>query len=567
MSTGTTPARPTPDQPLSFDEPTGVAARGTVVVLPGRGERPGVYQRLGKRLAADAYRVRVVGDATEHLEEITVQVKALLGDADRPGPAVLVGSDTGALLALRLVARGAVAVDGLILAGLPDPDRRFEVSADAEAEVRASCPTHQQLLRDRERAVFQAGTLTSERIPGALREPVRPAQVQVPVLGLHGDNDQVSPLEWVPAHYAGLPQVELLTVADGRHDVLNAANHRSVAASVVLWLERLKLGAETAPIVRPMQPSEQVPPADQSPRRDVLITADELRDQLHGDEPPTLLDVRWALGDPDGHRHYLDGHIPGAVYVDLDTELAAHGAPGAGRHPLPELADLQEAARRWGVRTGRPVVIYDNAGDTAAARAWWLLRWAGVPDVRLLDGALKAWREHGFELASGEERPPAGDVELRAGQLPVLTADQAAALAEDTDGVLLDARAGERYRGEVEPIDPRAGHIPGALSAPTADNLTADGTFRPTAELRDRFAQLKAGSAEVGVYCGSGVTAAHEIAALAVAGIPAALYPGSWSAWSSDPDRPAATGAEPGTAPHHPEQSPASTTPSSGESP
>ena len=563
----TTPTRPTPDQPLSFDEPDGVAARGTVVVLSGRGERPGVYQRLGKRLAADAYRVRVVGDATEHLEEITVQVKALLGDADRPSPAVLVGSDSGALLALRLVARGTVAVDGLILAGLPDPDRQLTVAAEAEAEVRASCPTHQKLLRDTERAVFQAGALTTERIPDALREPVDPANVQVPVLGLHGDNDQVSPLERVSADYAGLPEVELLTVADGRHDVLNAANHRSVAASVVLWLERLKLGAEMAPIVRPMQPSEQGPSADQSPRRDVLITAEELRDQLHGDNPPTLLDVRWALGDPDGHRHYRDGHIPGAVYVDLDTELAAHAAPGAGRHPLPELADLQAAARRWGVRTGQPVVIYDNAGDTAAARAWWLLRWAGVPDVRLLDGALKAWREHGFELASGEEQPAAGDVELRAGQLPVLTADQAAALAEDTDGVLLDARAGERYRGEVEPIDPRAGHIPGALSAPTADNLTADGTFRPTAELRDRFAQLKAGSAEVGVYCGSGVTAAHEIAALAVAGIPAALYPGSWSAWSSDPDRPAATGAEPGTAPHHPEQSPANTTPSSGESP
>ncbi|HTF47145.1 MAG TPA: rhodanese-like domain-containing protein [Pseudonocardia sp.] len=564
----TTPTRPTPDQPLSFDEPDGVAARGTVVVLPGRGERPGIYQRLGKRLAADAYRVRVVGDATEHLAEITVQVKALLGDADRPSPAVLVGSDSGALLALRLVALGTVAVDGLILAGLPDPDRQLEVAAEAEAEVRASCPTHQKLLRDTERAVFQAGALTSERIPDALREPVDPAQVPVPVLGLHGDNDQVSPLERVHADYAGLPRVELLTVADGRHDVLNAANQRSVAASVVLWLERLKLGAELPPIVRPMQPSEQVPPADQSPRRDVLITADELRDQLQGDNPPTLLDVRWALGDPDGHRHYRDGHIPGAVYVDLDTELAAHGAPGAGRHPLPELADLQAAARRWGVRTGRPVVIYDNAGDTAAARAWWLLRWAGVPDVRLLDGALKAWLEQGFELATGEEQPPAGDVELRAGQLPVLTADRAAALAEDTGGVLLDARAGERYRGEVEPIDPRAGHIPGALSAPTADNLTADGTFRPTAELRDRFAQLNAaGSAEVGVYCGSGVTAAHEIAALAVAGIPAALYPGSWSAWSSDPDRPAATGAEPGAAPHHPEQNPASTTPSSGESP
>lgn len=566
MSTGTTPARPTPDQPLSFDAPDGVAARGTVVVLPGRGERPGVYLRLGKRLAADAYRVRVVGDATEHLEEITVQVKALLGEADRPSPAVLVGSDTGALLALRLVAHGTVAVDGLILAGLPDPDRQLEVAAEAEAEVRASCPTHQKLLRDTERAAFQAGTLTSERIPDALREPVNPAQVQVPVLALHGDNDQISPLERIQADYAGLPRVELLTVADGRHDVLNAANHRSVAASVVLWLERLKLGAELPPIVRPMQPSEQVPSADESHRRDVLITADELRDQLRGDNPPILLDVRWALGDPAGHQHYRDGHIPGAVYVDLDTELAGPAREGAGRHPLPELADLQAAARRWGVRTGRPVVIYDNAGGTSAARAWWLLRWAGVPDVRLLDGALKAWREHGFELATGDEQPPAGDIELHAGQLPVLTADQAAALAEDTDGVLLDARAGERYRGEVEPIDPRAGHIPGALSAPTADNLTADGTFRSTAELRNRFGQLNAaGGAEVGVYCGSGVTAAHEIAALAVAGIPAALYPGSWSAWSSDPDRPAATGAQPGN-PHSPEQPPASTTPS-GESP
>jgi alpha-beta hydrolase superfamily lysophospholipase len=249
MSTGTTPARPTPHQPLSFDEPDGVAARATVVVLPGRGERPGVYQRLGTRLAADAYRVRVVGDATEHLEEITVQVKALLGEADRPSPAVLVGSDTGALLALRLVAHGTVAVDGLILAGLPDPDRQLEAAAEAEAEVRASCPTHQKLLRDTDRRLFEAGALTGERIPQVLREPVQPAAVTVPVLGLHGTNDQVSPLDGVTARYAGLATAELLTVEDGRHDVLNAAHHRSVAASVVLWLERLRLGAQAGPIV------------------------------------------------------------------------------------------------------------------------------------------------------------------------------------------------------------------------------------------------------------------------------------------------------------------------------
>ncbi|MDT7662200.1 MAG: thiosulfate/3-mercaptopyruvate sulfurtransferase [Pseudonocardiales bacterium] len=281
-------------------------------------------------------------------------------------------------------------------------------------------------------------------------------------------------------------------------------------------------------------------------RRAVLISADELAELVRGGTAPTLLDVRWALGDPDGRGHYLAGHLPGAVYVDLDTELAAPATSAAGRHPLPRLADLRAAARRWGVSTGRPVVVYDNSGGTAAARAWWLLRWAGVPDVRLLDGALGAWRERGFELATGDERPAPGDIELTGGHLPVLTADGAAALAEGTCGVLLDARAGERYRGEVEPVDPRAGHIPGARSAPTAANLSAGGTFLPTDELRDRFGRLGADSAtEVGVYCGSGVTAAHEVAALAVAGIAAALYPGSWSAWSADPTRPAATGADP----------------------
>jgi thiosulfate/3-mercaptopyruvate sulfurtransferase len=281
-------------------------------------------------------------------------------------------------------------------------------------------------------------------------------------------------------------------------------------------------------------------------REDVLISAAELRELLTGPHPPAVLDVRWKLGEPDGRRHYLDGHIPGAVYVDLNTELAGPARQGEGRHPLPELAALQSAARRWGISSGRGVVAYDDNGGASAARVWWLLRWAGLADVRLLDGALGSWRAAGYRLASGDERPAPGDVQLTAGHLPTVSADEVVGLAGRPGGVLLDARAGERYRGEVEPVDPKAGHIPGARSAPTTDNLTATGAFRPAAELRERFRRLGVDQAtEVGVYCGSGVTAAHEIAALAVAGIPAALYPGSWSAWSSDPSRPVVTGPHP----------------------
>lgn len=269
----------------------------------------------------------------------------------------------------------------------------------------------------------------------------------------------------------------------------------------------------------------------------VLISAEDLRKQLGDNASRThLLDVRWALGDPDGPQHYLDGHIPGAVFVDLETELAAPPSPARGRHPLPEVAHLQKCARSWGLRTDEQVVVYDATGGMAAARAWWLLRWAGMDDVRILDGGLPAWERSGGELAVGGEADPApGDVLLTGGALPVIDADGAAAW----DGLLLDARAGERYRGEVEPVDPRAGHIPGAVSAPTAENLTAEGAFRSPDQLRARFTRL--GTGPVAVYCGSGVTAAHQIAALAAAGIEAALYPGSWSQWSSDPERPVAT--------------------------
>lgn len=266
----------------------------------------------------------------------------------------------------------------------------------------------------------------------------------------------------------------------------------------------------------------------------------DLKNALGSLVPPVVLDVRWALGDTAGHQHYLDAHIPGAVFVDLDTELAEHGAPELGRHPLPSIENLQAAARRWGVTAGVPVVIYDNTGNLAAARAWWLLKWAGVIEVSLLDGGLKAWIEAGHDTASGEERASAaGDIELSEGHLPTLTADEAAALADS--GTLLDARAAERYSGEAEPVDPKAGHIPGAISAPTAGNLDADGRFLSADKLRERFGNV----ATVGVYCGSGVTAAHQVAALAIAGIDAALFPGSWSQWSNDPSRPVATGSAP----------------------
>lgn len=270
----------------------------------------------------------------------------------------------------------------------------------------------------------------------------------------------------------------------------------------------------------------------------VLITVDELAEALASDDSPVVIDVRWLLGGPPGHGEYLKGHVPGAVYVSLEDELAAHGEPADGRHPLPEPDAFEAAARRWGVSPGRLVVAYDDNGNQAAARAWWLLRWAGHDRVRLLDGGLAAWRAAGGELATDDVTPAPGTFTVRPGSLPVLDPADLATY----DGVLVDARAGERFRGETEPIDPKAGHIPGAVSVPTAGNLGPDGRFLPAERLRERFGQAGVdGSRPVGVYCGSGVTAAHEIAALAIAGIDATLYPGSWSQWSNL-DLPVATG-------------------------
>ncbi|MGW2641679.1 sulfurtransferase [Streptomyces sp. NPDC001348] len=279
-----------------------------------------------------------------------------------------------------------------------------------------------------------------------------------------------------------------------------------------------------------------------------IITATELAHDLTGANPPVLLDVRWQLslakaaGEPafDGRAEYAAGHLPGAVFVDLDRELAS--PPGErGRHPLPGIAEFGAAMRRAGVSSGRPVVVYDGGQGWAAARAWWLLHGTGHPDVRVLDGGLTAWEG---PLSTDVTAPAPGDFEPVPAAGGLLDADAAAALARS--GVLLDARAAERYRGDVEPIDRVGGHIPGAVSAPTTENVTADGRFLPADELRTRFKNLGVSQdAEVGVYCGSGVSAAHEVLALAVAGIPAALYVGSWSEWSSDPSRPVATGPEP----------------------
>ena len=305
-------------------------------------------------------------------------------------------------------------------------------------------------------------------------------------------------------------------------------------------------------------------------------------------QAPVVLDARWRLAGPPGIDSYQQGHLPGAVFADLDRDLAGPpGPPGpGGRHPLPDPAAFQAAMRAAGVSRGRPVVVYDDGDGMAAARGWWTLRYFGHADVRVLDGGYRAWTEAGLPVTTDMTATAPGDFTAEPGHMPVLDAAGAQAMARD--GLLLDARAGERYRGEAEHVDPVAGHIPGAVSAPTARNANPDGTFRDPAELTARFTTLGAAPGPtspagaspgapgpsppagappgapgpnppadapadtpgagtppaplVGAYCGSGDTAAHEVLALALAGIPAALYVGSWSDWITDPARPIATG-------------------------
>jgi thiosulfate/3-mercaptopyruvate sulfurtransferase len=282
------------------------------------------------------------------------------------------------------------------------------------------------------------------------------------------------------------------------------------------------------------------------PRAQVLITAAELAGLIRAGDPISLLDVRWRLDEPDGYAAYLQGHLPGAVYVSLEEELSDHTIAGRGRHPLPSGPSLEAAARRWGIRQDGLVVVYDDWNRAGSARAWWVLTAAGLANVRILDGGLSAWRSTGGSLETGPVIPQPGNVavlhdDLYAGSRPTLTAQQSRARSV----TLLDARTPERFRGDVEPVDPVAGHIPGAKNVPSTAVLADDGTFLCDGAIAELLADHGIDrAAGVGAYCGSGVSATVTVVALAAIGCDAALFPGSWSEWSSDPNRPVGRGSE-----------------------
>ena len=276
-----------------------------------------------------------------------------------------------------------------------------------------------------------------------------------------------------------------------------------------------------------------------------LITAKELMLAVAGTHPPVLLDCGFELADTTaGRRAYDLGHLPGAHYLHLDDDLSGpkHDAQGRfrGRHPLPAREALAATLGTLGIGPATPVVAYDAQGGPYAARAWWLLRWMGHEDVAVLDGGVAAWREAGGVLTAAPPAPAPTRYPLHA--VAMATVDADAVRAGLGRLRLVDARAGERFRGEVEPLDRAAGHIPGALNRPFKDNLGPDGCFKPREHLRDEWSSIAADGPVVH-YCGSGVTACHNLLAAAHAGLAeGALYTGSWSEWSSDPTRPQAKG-------------------------
>ncbi|WP_372624595.1 sulfurtransferase [Falsiroseomonas sp.] len=276
--------------------------------------------------------------------------------------------------------------------------------------------------------------------------------------------------------------------------------------------------------------------SEEALRARVLVTPVELA-RLDG---VAILAIRNPRGD-----EAATPRIPGAVDVDLPGELAAPGGGTRGSRPLPEIAELQRHARGWGLRQGQKVVVYDHDRGLVAGRAWWVLRWAGIADVRLLDGGFAAWIAAGLPVVHRAAAPAPGDVTLSPGHMKVLDADAAAAIARA--GVLLDTRVRPNYIGGAPQGETRRGHIPGSVSTPVADIFTEPGPIADSATLRHLFAAVGAdGSRPVGVTCGAGISAALGVAALASIGIEAAMYPGSWSAWSADPARPVTVGGLPG---------------------
>lgn len=275
-----------------------------------------------------------------------------------------------------------------------------------------------------------------------------------------------------------------------------------------------------------------------------IVSVDWLHTNL--DDPALrIADVRWSLGGPAGRERYDEGHLPGAIFLDADAELSSPGE-GPGRHPVPSAARLAAVLGDRGIGDEHVVVAYDDAGGSIAARLWWLYRHYGHDGrCAVLDGGIQAWTDAGLPLSTDAAAHPSASWTPGEPRDDMVDTDTVAELRE-SDALLLDARAGERYRGETEPIDPRPGHIPGAVSAPWSDNLGPAGRFLPADTLRERYASLGAGARPTVAYCGSSLTATHDLLAMELAGLEGGrLYEGSWSHWSSDPSRPAATGSRP----------------------
>lgn len=285
---------------------------------------------------------------------------------------------------------------------------------------------------------------------------------------------------------------------------------------------------------------------------DLLIEPHELSELLAStdpDERPVVLDIRWALGAgaAANREEYLAGHLPGAVFLDLETGLSGEPASDGrgGRHPMPRTADAQEAFRAVGVTDVRPVVVYDGANSVPASRAWWLLRYYGKDDVRVLDGGYAAWVSAGLPTETGAVETERGDLVLTPGGRRLLDADGVEHYLDRHQ--VVDARPANRFRGEDEVIDPVAGHIPGAISIPALRNVDEAGRFLPQDDLEMRFtARGIRPDKRTAIYCGSGVQACHMALAMEVAEVGVydpAVYIGSWSDWITDPDRPVGTGA------------------------